>query len=313
MDTTRFAGADAGGTHTRVVVADGSGDGLSQATGGPGNLQRVGAEALASRIAALLSDCGVERVETLCVGAAGAGRPHDQEGLRQALSRRGLAESVVVVSDARAALEGAHGGRPGIVCIAGTGSMVLGRDDAGRDRRAGGWGPALGDDGSAHGLVMAGIRACLQAVDGSGPPTDLDAALLAELGLSEWQEIVAAVYGAGLTKERIASACPALFRAEAQGDDVARGIIDTELAALGAQVAAVGRHLGLPGPLAVAGTGGVFAEWERVTRGIAAGAGEVALDWSTPRWPAHLGALRLAMATAGCEPGDDVAAAWDDA
>jgi N-acetylglucosamine kinase-like BadF-type ATPase len=94
----------------------------------------------------------------LCAGVAGAGRLAEQVALKGELESRVLAESILVVTDARTALEGAHCGSPGIVCIAGTGSMVLGRNASGEEARAGGWDPVLGDEGSAYWLVLESVR-----------------------------------------------------------------------------------------------------------------------------------------------------------
>ena len=59
-----------------------------------------------------------------------------------------------VVSDAETALYGAHGGGPGVIVIAGTGSIALGRNAAGREARAGGWGWLVDDAGSAFAIGL---------------------------------------------------------------------------------------------------------------------------------------------------------------
>src|SRR5207247_1687197 len=72
------------------------------------------------------------------------------EGERRSLAQRldGLAGRVLVVPDAQAALLGALDGQAGVLILAGTGSIAVGRDDRGRWTRAGGLGPLLGDAGS---------------------------------------------------------------------------------------------------------------------------------------------------------------------
>src|SRR5919109_969673 len=81
-------------------------------------------------------------------------------GERRALARRlrGLAARVQVISDAEAALLGALDARPGALLLAGTGSIVLGRDARGRLVRAGGLGPLIGDEGSAFWLGREWLR-----------------------------------------------------------------------------------------------------------------------------------------------------------
>ena len=52
-----------------------------------------------------------------------------------------------------------------MVVIAGTGSIAYGRDPNGRTARAGGWGFAVGDEGSAHWIGLQAVSAVLKASD----------------------------------------------------------------------------------------------------------------------------------------------------
>lgn len=311
MSQELFVGVDAGGTRTRLVLGNRVGELLDSIQGGPGNFQRLGAVALGSLIEDLLGQ--VRLISTpvvLCAGVAGAGRVPEQMALQQELEGRQLAGRILVVSDARAALEGAHGGAEGIVCIAGTGSMVLGRNAAGEEARAGGWGPVLGDEGSAYALVLEGVRGALRAVDGSGAGTQLQQDLLEALGLTDWKDVIAAVHGEGLSPERLAEACPAVFAAARAGDRVAVDVIDAGGRALGAQVAAVARRLWLAAPVAVAGAGGVFAEMDRLRAPMVEGAARVAVQLGPPQLPAHLGALLLSLREAGVSLPDGALSRW---
>ena len=306
-----FVGVDAGGTRTRMVLGNRLGNLLDRAEGGPGNFQRLGAEGLGSLIEDLLGHVQPASAPVvLCAGVAGAGRVPEQLALRRELERRALAGRILVVSDARAALEGAHGGSAGIVCIAGTGSIVLGRNSAGEEARAGGWGPVLGDEGSAYALVLDGVRAALRAVDGSGTDTRLQEVLLEALGLADWNDIIAGVYGGGLSRERLAEACPTVFAAARAGDRVAAHVIEAGARALGAQIAAVAQRLRLAAPVAVACTGGVFAEMEALRASLAEGAEGVTVQLGSPQLSAHLGALLLALRAAGVSVPEAALARW---
>ena len=98
-------------------------------------------------------------------------------GERQALARRlrRFAPRVVVISDVEAAYLAALGAVPGVLLLAGTGSIALGRDRRGRFVRAGGLGPLLGDDGSAFAIGRAWLRDAVRpgarAPDRDGAPT----------------------------------------------------------------------------------------------------------------------------------------------
>jgi N-acetylglucosamine kinase-like BadF-type ATPase len=306
-----FVGIDAGGTQTRLVLADADGILSGAAEAGPGNYQVIGPEGLSQLICELLAEAGPTQMpEVLCAGVAGAGRLPEQEELRGALERKGLARTVRVVTDARAALEGAHRGQPGVVCIAGTGSIVIGRNAEGSEARAGGWGPILGDEGSAHGLVMQAIRSVLRAIDGSGPDTDLQADLLPALGLGDWHEIIQAIYGGDFTRDRIAEACPVVLTAARNQDDVAIRVVQQGFSELGAQIGAVSGRLKLVSPVAVACMGGVFEEPDLLQESLVAGAGNIELAFVEPQFEARFGALLLAMSSSSCEASESAVSTW---
>lgn len=310
-DDIVYVGVDAGGTRTRLVLADAQGALLGAAEGGPGNYQVVGPGALGELIGDLLEKAGpTQTPDVLCAGVAGAGRLPEQEALRAELESRELARTVRIVSDARAALEGAHRGQAGVVCIAGTGSIVIGCNAQGHEARAGGWGPLLGDEGSAHSLVMQAIRGVLRAVDGSGPQTKLQVDLLAALGLEDWQELIQAIYGGGLTRDRIAEACPVVFAAAHNQDDVALRVVQTGMADLGAQIAAVAHRLELDPPVAVACMGGVFHEQDLLQTWLQRGASDTELAFVAPRFEARFGALLLAMSTSFSELPESAVSSW---
>ena len=99
-----------------------------------------------------------------------SGGPEDKQAiLREILP----ADVVVVTDDAVIALAGATAGEPGIVTIAGTGSIAFGRNAAGRTARIGGWGYIFGDEGGGFDIARQALRAALRAEEGWGPPTAL--------------------------------------------------------------------------------------------------------------------------------------------
>lgn len=295
-------------------MVDGQGAVLARVQGGPGNYQLLGADALASLIGDLLLQAApAAKPLALCAAVAGAGREPEQRALRQRLEHLQLADRCVVTSDARAALEGAHGGRAGIVCIAGTGSMVLGRDGSGAQARAGGWGPILGDEGSAYWLVIESLRRVLQAEDGCGMQTQLRDQLLPALNLQSPQDVVGAVYGGSLSRERISEACPVVFDAARSGDQAAMDVIRSGGMRLGSQIAAVAGRLSLAAPVPVACSGGVFAELDALRQHVQAGAGGCELVLGPPRLPASLGAVLMALAAGGVQLPQVVVDSWVEA
>ena len=140
-------GVDGGGTKTRAWVSDERGQQLGSADG-PGSAVRPGeadrsAEVIAATAREALASCEMTHVmpKVLCVGVAGVGREPDRQALWQALMSRDVAEEIVVHADAAIALDDAFGDGPGILLIAGTGSVAFGRGPTGagatRGARAG--------------------------------------------------------------------------------------------------------------------------------------------------------------------------------
>jgi N-acetylglucosamine kinase-like BadF-type ATPase len=137
-------GVDAGGTWLRVLAADGSGRRRV--------MRRPAARDLRAALGAIWRRwrLGRARVAHLVVATRGVWTASERRAA--AASLRSLARRVTVLSDAEAAHLGALGGRPGLLVLAGTGSIVLGRGARGRWVRAGGFGPLFGDAGSAFAL-----------------------------------------------------------------------------------------------------------------------------------------------------------------
>jgi N-acetylglucosamine kinase-like BadF-type ATPase len=133
-------------------------------------------------------------------------------------------ERYYVTHDAEIALEGATEGAPGIIVIAGTGSMAYGRNGRGQAARAGGWGYAFGDEGGAFHLARQALRAALAFEEGWGQPTRLYNKLLQAASAESADQILRRFY-AGQQRSVIASYASLLDEAEREDDEVARRIL----------------------------------------------------------------------------------------
>jgi glucosamine kinase len=263
-----YLGIDGGGTKTTCAVGDESRL-LATATAGPSNIVRVGeVEARESLLQSVRQACAAvgitaSEVSRTCVGGSGAARPDLAEVVRCALAEI-LSTPIDVVGDMQIALEAAFDTGPGVIVIAGTGSIAYGRDEQGTTVRAGGWGFAIGDEGSAHWIGRAAVNAVLRAVDprdptstsASPPNSSLSAALFKTWGVSSLNDLA-----------RAANSTPApdfahLFPAiAASHDDLATHVLTNAGRELAAVAAVVIRRLFAKdhtGPVPVAMTGGVF-------------------------------------------------------
>ncbi len=167
-----YLGIDGGGTKTTCAVGDEERL-LAAATAGPSNIVRVGEmqarESLHEVVRQACAASGItpEQVSRTCVGGSGAARPELAAVVRRILAEL-LPSPVEVVGDMETALEAAFHDGPGVVVIAGTGSIAYGRNHKGETLRAGGWGFEIGDEGSAHWTGRVAVSAVLRASDRDG-------------------------------------------------------------------------------------------------------------------------------------------------
>jgi N-acetylglucosamine kinase-like BadF-type ATPase len=198
-------GMDGGGTKTAALLSELRGNVLVEQTGGPSNFQIIGVEKAAEVLFDLIErccreiGCSLDDVRSIAAGLTGAGREGDRERMHNGLveyarRREATLRQVIIESDARVALEGAFKGNVGIILISGTGSIAFGKDQAGNVHRAGGWGRILGDEGSGYAIGRDALNAVTKDLDGRGKPTLLTNLVARQFGLSEQENIIAAIY-----------------------------------------------------------------------------------------------------------------------
>jgi N-acetylglucosamine kinase-like BadF-type ATPase len=178
--------------------------------------------------------------------------------MREALLGLGIGE-IVVVGDADIALYGATEGEPGLIVIAGTGSICCGINARGKIICAGGWGPVAGDEGGGSWIARRALRAIAHAVDGRGPATSLTDAACLYFHVSDPNDLSTAIYAPTITNERLAGFGKYVIEGGKAKDRVAREILAEGGRELGSAAAAVIRNLKLDREtFQVAYVGGVF-------------------------------------------------------
>lgn len=227
--TPLVVGIDGGGTRTRVVLADANGTVLARAEGPgtaltPGN-EGVAADIIKSLIGEVLAMA--ERTETrpaVCVvGVAGAGQERAAQALWSALATRRVADDVSVQADATIALDDAFGDAAGVLLIAGTGSVAFARAPDGRLERCGGWGPNVGDEGSAAWLGRRALSVITAAQDGREPETALTGAILTALEIESLEDLIP--WASEATPASLAGLVPVVMQVAATGDLRANALI----------------------------------------------------------------------------------------
>jgi N-acetylglucosamine kinase-like BadF-type ATPase len=141
------------------------------------------------------------------------------------MRRIGFKARTLVVNDALVALVAGAGDAPGVVIIAGTGSIAYGRNAQGHAARAGGWGYLLGDEGSGFWIGRRALSAVVRAADGRGPGTELTERVMTHLKLVRPSDLIHETYYRDLKRAAIAGLAPVVELARAEGDAVASDIL----------------------------------------------------------------------------------------
>lgn len=271
---------------------------------GPGaNLQAVGELAVEEVLHGVMDHVLRDRrivPAAICLGMAGVDRRGDAETVQRIMRRIGYNARVVVTNDALIALVAGIEDRPGVVIVAGTGSIAYGRDTHGYAARAGGWGYILGDEGGGYWIGRHAVRAVLRQADRRGGETALTALVLDHFRVRRPAELIHSVYTDHLTPAPIAAVAPLVQIAAEQGDEAAIRIIQmatTEL--FGCATSVVGQLALSREAFTFVLSGGVFRMLPTLTSELSSA---LAVDWPDARVmlldrePAH-GALSIALAT----------------
>ncbi|NNF13807.1 MAG: hypothetical protein HKN72_11315 [Gemmatimonadetes bacterium] len=292
-----FVGVDGGGTRTRAVVIDAEGRELARAEdeGAVVTAHRPddAVEAVRRAVGAALEKSGGRRqAEVLWAGLAGAGTAAPRAAVTRALRGLDLAERLIVGTDVEAAFYSAFAGGPGLLVIVGTGSIVWARNEDGAERRVGGWGRTLGDEGSGYWIGLEGLRRLTRSADGRAEPTTMEGPLLQACGIHAVDEAVGWVETA--TKSQIASLAPHVVACADEGDDAATSVVAEAVEHLEVMVRTAGEVGG-----DVVLWGGLVAPGGPLRGRVSEAVGSLGLRVVAEEVDPPLGAARLARAARG--------------
>ncbi|MDQ2859115.1 MAG: hypothetical protein M3R53_10755 [Candidatus Eremiobacteraeota bacterium] len=261
MNERIAVGVDAGGTAT-VAARSRGGTYESSVRGAPANGTSLGVAAASDAIVAAVRELvGAADPAALFVAAAGAGRASALEALTAAL--RGAfphTPRLAVEDDTRVALRAAIAEGPGVVLIAGTGSVAYAENGT-RSVRVGGAGFLLGDEGSAFSLGMAAVRLLARVYDGRARADETTALAARVLGAPDRDALLGAIYAQPLDVARIASLAPSILAFAGKGNRVSTKLVQTAAAELGELLRGAVQQSGLAEQSpAVAFAGGLLRE-----------------------------------------------------
>lgn len=237
-----FIGIDGGGTQSTYVLMTADKKVIKQCESTGTNINSHGADfvknSLSTGIDKLLEGIKISKGSIpVCLASAGVNQASDVLVYEDILKELGF-HHMKVVNDGEGALAAGTKGKDGIIAIAGTGSVVLGKKGS-TIKRAGGWGHVLGDEGSAYAISIAGIRAVLENTDGYGPNTSLCQGLIEAIDGEFVSDFISFIYQRGLGKDQIAQLAKVVDTHANNGDEVAKAIIESEAEKLFKQIYAI--------------------------------------------------------------------------
>jgi glucosamine kinase len=299
-------GIDGGGSKTDCVILDARGAVVGAGRDGASNPLRVGFpvafDAITRSAAEAIAQAQLrpQQISAAVAGVAGAGRRGVARKLLIYMVEQFPEATVHVTTDLEVALEAAVGDGPGVVLVAGAGSAAFGRNAAGETARAGGYGPWLGDEGSAFDIGRRGIAAVARARDCDAPVSILAEMIASALDCPTWDDLT----------DRIASNADELFTrvfsvvveaAEAE-DSAALEILFSAVLGLSNLAMSVVRRLGLRDrKFILAKAGGVFGRSQKLELMLDSvlRSGAPAAKISTLAVSPAVGAARMARRLAG--------------
>jgi N-acetylglucosamine kinase-like BadF-type ATPase len=225
----RVIGVDAGGTETFGYLADEDERILAEAHDTGANFHTSGPEGVEAVLRSVLQGLVGEDgrlLAAVCVGMAGVDREDESDAIRTIIRRIGYEAPTVVVNDGLIALQAGVGDRPGVVVIAGTGSIVYGYNSRFQAARAGGWGHIIGDEGSRYWIGREALSAVVRAADGRGPATRLTADVLDHFKIDDVSGLTEIVYDRDWPRMSVAALGPLVQRAFENDDPLATTIVE---------------------------------------------------------------------------------------
>ena len=296
-----YAGIDGGQSSTRAVVGDSEGRVIARGSAGPADEVDQGPQstklrdALSGALADALHGANLPadtRFERVVAGISG------YEGTLFGVPPQVNTAALTLMHDAPIAHAGALAGAPGVVVIAGTGSVAYAVNERGDDALAGGWGYVFGDEGGAFWIARRVLAAAIHDED-SGEPGDLAQLLLAHFSVPSLRALTRAFYAGTITRPQLAQVAPVALHAAESGNERAALIVRDAANALVTVAMRAMERTGMQGA-AVAFTGGLLqsptmqAQVEQQMHSLLPHSASPA-----PKYPPAEGALLLAYKEAG--------------
>lgn len=267
-------GIDGGGTKTTGVVTDENGNVYMQAVTGRSNPNTLSQDEFQNVMSGLLLRLKkqhtkiYDQISVCFAGLAGVGESGRDVEVANLLSNylpRGT--KILIKNDAFNALYSGTLGEPGVVQIAGTGTITFGFNEEQKMVRSGGWGYLFDDEGSGFYLGNEALRAVFKEFDNRGPTTSLTTRFLNYFQVQAVPDIIGKVYGEEHPRSVIAPLARLVVEASVANDEVSKNIILNACKEMMLSVISCHNQLfGAEHPTTIVLSGGVFTNSELFIR-----------------------------------------------
>lgn len=221
-----YLGIDGGQSHTEAVIAEANGNILGRGLGGasnhaeqPGGRERL-QKAIMESVGQALYKARLPLMSEIRFASAYCAMTGSADYKAEIIGDILQTDKLVAAHDAPAALFGATAGKPGVVVIAGTGSVVYAENEKGENLTVGGWGYLFGDQGSGFWLTMELARLEIDYFNRTGKLTSKGGQLIKFFSCQDLRELVKRVYSEQISRDDFASFAQQIHEWADAGDQI---------------------------------------------------------------------------------------------
>lgn len=257
-----YIGVDGGGTCSKAVLMDEKYKILKKAKGDCLNYYSINYRTAKLHFQSLMDRVtdtfDKKDVLGIVIGMSALDHEEDQEKANNFAKDIFPNADVYMNSDLYAAIMGHTLGKPGVMVVAGTGTMIMAIDRNGKEHIAGGYGYLLGDHGSAYTIAVEAIEKALLAYEGVEEKTILQKEMMKHFSIIDYRDLIKVIYGSRNPRKKISSFAPCVSVAAESGDQCALKILKANAQRLADMTVSLIRRTGLTDLDSVGIYGGVL-------------------------------------------------------
>lgn len=284
MASLVLGGIEGGSTHSVIVLFNGNGERLVQCKGPGTNHWALGMDECQRRISSMVTEAKKaaalpeeKPLTVLGLSLSGCESEEPNRKLREGLLKKypNMAEEVVVTSDTVGSIA-AINETGGMVIISGTGSNALLINPDGTNYRSGGWGHALGDEGSGWWVSHKAIKTCIDEKDNYKKPpyptTIMWNTIMEHFDIKESMDLLPHCYS-NFQKPLFAALCTKIYENAQMGDRLSQWVLSEAGRALAKYVLALlpkvhPNLLMIPEGIPIVCVGSVWNSWDFLKEGF---------------------------------------------